>query len=77
MHNEEQLHYLVDADIAGTVVPYECRGVLSGLLSDIFEGHAIDTQLGSEEAFLRETFEEVCLLTQGEEGQLQLTSKGQ
>ena len=40
VHNEEQLHYLVDEDIAGTVVPDECRGVLSGLLSDIFEGHA-------------------------------------
>ena len=77
VRSEEQLHYLADEDIVGDVVPDECRGVVSDLLSDIFEGHAIGPQLGSEKAFLLETFEETCLLTQGVEGKVQLTSKGQ
>jgi hypothetical protein len=77
VHSEEQLHYLVDEDVVGDVVPDECRGVVSDVLSDIFEGRAIDPQLGSAKAFLLETFEDICLLTQGEEGKVQLTSKGQ
>jgi len=59
VRSEEQLHYLVDEDIVGDVVPDECRGVVSDLLSDMFEGHAIGPQLGSEKAFLLETFEDI------------------
>ena len=77
VRNEEPLRYLVDEDIAGDVVPDECHGAVSELLSDIFEGHAVDPQLGSEKARLLETSEDICLLTQGEEGKAQLTSKGQ
>ena len=77
VHREEQLRYLVGEGSVGDAVPDECRGVVSDLLNAIFEGHAIDPQLGSEKALLLETFAELCLLTQGEEGKVQLTSKGQ